>query len=210
MGWKPLVVALATSLAVTLAGLQIKALVHQRALSACIAHLERLANEADSNPNPVVEPFQALPVNIENEYRPTTFGYKNREGEAILPETFTQARAFMEGKAAVANRNWAWGFIDPEGQLVIPYQFGSISDFHDGVAAFSGVNGDKAKEGFIDKDGIIIVLLKSDGGFFVSDFLGFKNGHVQSNRWAWAPFHGNPRPVVNISIDCTGKVTETK
>lgn len=210
MKWKPLVVALTTSLAVTLAGLQIKRLVHQRSLSACIAHLERLANEADRNPNPVIEPFQAFPVNAENGYRPTIFGYKDQEGKAILPETFTQAEPFREGKAAVANKNWAWGFINPEGQLVIPYQFGSISSFYGGVAAFSGIDGEKSKEGFIDKNGTVIILLKSDGGSFISNFLGFKDGYIQSNRLAWAPFHGNPRPTENISIDCTGKVTEIK
>ncbi|PSR14869.1 hypothetical protein C8255_23620 [filamentous cyanobacterium CCP3] len=210
MKWKPLVVVLAMALAVTLAGLQIKRLVHQRALSACIAQLERLANEADRNPNPVIEPFQAFPVNAKNGYRPTVFGYKDQEGKTILPETFIQAKSFREGKAAVANRNWAWGFIDPEGQLVIPYRFGSVSNFYDGVAAFSGIDGKKPKQGFIDKNGTVIILLKSDGGSFVSNFLGFKHGYIQSTRFAWAPFHGNPHPTVSISIDCTGRVTERK
>lgn len=193
---------------ITLVLLQARGLVHQRALTACIAQLEQIAQEADLNPEFEIEPFHLFPVNAENGYRPTVFGYKDREGTIVLPATFTQARSFREGKAAVADKNWYWGFIDPKGQLAIPYQFGHVSDFYGGVAAFYGIRGDKSKQGFIDKNGKIIILLKDNGGSFTTNFYGFKTGYTQSSRRRWDPLglHGNPHPRVSLSIDCTGQV----
>lgn len=201
-----------TLVAVLLTLMQLKTSFSRRALSSCIAQLEQLAREADSNQDSIMEPFQLFPVNTENGYRPTVFGYEDSEGKIVLPATFTQARHFREGVAAVANENWYWGFINSEGQQIIPYQFGSVSNFHGGVAAFQGIRGDKHKAGFINRRGEIIILLGSDGGSFTSDFLGFTKGRMKSTRWAWNPLgtHGNPHPRVDIIIDCTGRVIEAK
>jgi hypothetical protein len=188
-----------------------KKLTHMSSLNECIAKLKQLEKESDSNPPDVMSPFQLFPVNAENNYRPTVFGYKDRKGKVVLPASFTQAKHFFEGKAAVADNDWYWGFIDSEGQLTIPYKFAGVSDFHGGVAAFIGIKGDDSKAGFIDKDGRIIILLDDHGGYFATDFSGFRNGYMRSSRRAWNPFHdGNPHPSESILIDCTGKVSKVK
>lgn len=199
-------------LALTLAYFRAKKLNHQGSFNNCVAQLKQLEKESDSNPRHIINPFQLFPVNAENMYRPTVFGYKDRHGKIVLPASFTQARRFFEGKAAVADKNWYWGFIDSKGQLTIPYKFTGVSDFYGGVAAFAGIKGDYSKQGFIDKNGKIIIVLNGNGGDFANDFSGFKNGRITSSRWAWDPLglHGNPHPRVNVLIDCTGEVSEVK
>ena len=191
---------------------QIKNLVHQKSLVACIAQLEKLSKESNLYLSSDIEPFHLFPVNEKNGYRSTLFGYKDKKGKIILPATFTQAQPFTEGKAGVADRNWWWGFIDSNGQLAIPYQFQHVSPFFGGVAAFSGIKGDETRQGFIDKSGNVIITLEDNGGSFTNDFYGFKNGYIKSSRIPWDPFglHGNPHPRENIIVDCTGKVTEVK
>jgi WG containing repeat len=200
------------SVAFILIYFQIKNLAYQKSLTACIAQLEKLAKESKLNHTSDIEPFQLFPVNEKNGYRSTVFGYKDKKGKIVLPATFTQAWPFSEGKAAIADRNWYWGFINPNGQIVIPYQFQRVSSFYGGVAAFSGIKGDKDKDGFIDKNGKILITLEDNGGYFADDFYGFKNGYIESSRLTWDPLelHGNPHPRVNISVDCTGKITEMK
>ncbi len=189
---------------------QIKDAIHHGDLSQCITNLKKLEKEVNSNPKSVMIPFQVFPVNEKNRYKPTMFGYKDSKGHIVMPATFTQARDFSESKAAVADKNWYWGFIDLKGQLTIPYQFSYVSDYYGGVAAFVSIRGDKDKSGFIDQNGKIVVTLDDNGGYFASDFYGFENGYVKSSRWAWDPLgmNGNPHPTVSISIDCTGRVVE--
>ncbi|MFM2312712.1 MAG: hypothetical protein RLZZ04_1988 [Cyanobacteriota bacterium] len=190
-----------------------KKLHHQIFFNDCVAKLQKLERESDSNPRYIINPFQLFPVNAENMYRPTVFGYKDRHGKIVLHASFTQARRFFEGKAAVADKNWYWGFIDSKGQLTIPYKFTGVSDFHGGVAAFTGIKGDYSKQGFIDKNGKIIIVLNGNGGDFATDFSGFKNGRITSSRPAWDPLglhDGNPHPYVRVLIDCTGEVSEVK
>jgi hypothetical protein len=204
-------IAVPIFLVLTLVYFKAKKFTHQGSLNECIAKLKQLEKESDSNPPDVMSPFQLFSVNAENNYRTTVFGYKNWKGKVVLPASFTQARRFFEGKAAVADKNWYWGFINSEGQLTIPYKFAGVSDFHGGVAAFTGIKGDDSRAGFIDKDGRIIILLNDYGGSFATDFSGFGNGYIRSSRWAWNPLHeGNPHPRESILIDCTGEVSKVK
>jgi hypothetical protein len=69
-------IAIAIFLALALVHFKAKKFSHQSSLNECIAKLKQLEKESDSNPPYVMSPFQLFPVNAENNYRPTVFGYK--------------------------------------------------------------------------------------------------------------------------------------
>lgn len=90
------------------------------------------------------------------------WGYINTSGEVVIKEQFYQASPFMNGLAAVANKDGKWGFINKKGEMVINYQFKRTDFFSDGLAAFED---EKGKEGYIDTDGKIKINPQYDNAY---------------------------------------------
>lgn len=62
-----------------------------------------------------------------------TWGYVNKLGWVAIKPEFSEARAFVEGLAAV-KVDGKWGYIDKTGKMVIPAQFDSVNNFLNGSA----------------------------------------------------------------------------
>ena len=65
-------------------------------------------------------------------------GFVNKKGEWVIPARFESVRPFVEGLAAVKEKNH-WGYIDPTGKYVIPPTFADLDnanfrDFSEGLA----------------------------------------------------------------------------
>ncbi len=57
--------------------------------------------------------------------------YINNEGEQVFDVTFTEAKRFYNGRAAVLNNKW--GFIDKTGNYIIPEKYDDVQSFRDSI-----------------------------------------------------------------------------
>lgn len=90
------------------------------------------------------------------------YGFINIHGQFVIPPSFTAARAFSEGLAAVyvggesylesfngsqyiEHERGKWGYIDRTGAIVIPPQFGSAAPFSEGLALVTLAKDSKAR-----------------------------------------------------------------
>jgi len=89
-------------------------------------------------------------------------GYKDENGNIVIPAKYDFAGPFSEGLAAV-KINGKWGFIDKTDKLVIPAKYDYAWSFLEGLARVR-ING---KFGFIDKTDKLVIPAKYDA---VSDF----------------------------------------
>ncbi len=89
-------------------------------------------------------------------------GYKDENGNIVIPAKYDFAGPFSEGLAAV-KINGKWGFIDKTDKLVIPAKYDAAWSFLEGLARVR-ING---KFGFIDKTDKLVIPAKYDA---VSDF----------------------------------------
>jgi hypothetical protein len=101
-----------------------------------------------------VEPF----YNNLNVYEQNNrWGYKNADGEVVIPAQYYYANEFSEGLAAVRTSGGSdmnYGYINSKGDVVIPCEYYSASDFHNGVAAVSILeNPHEPKYFYINKQG---------------------------------------------------------
>jgi len=94
-----------------------------------------------------------------------------RTGKAVIPASFTAARAFSEGLAAVCvgrcypggksagEPDGKWGFIDASGAFRIAAQFEEAGSFRNGVARVAVGRGAEKRSGFIDAAGKFVTGL---------------------------------------------------
>ena len=73
-------------------------------------------------------------------YTQSLWGFIDREGQEVIPATFTSVRNFSEGLAAVKTGGshfigGKWGFINREGKVIIEPTFDAALDFHEGLAS---------------------------------------------------------------------------
>lgn len=175
---------------------------HEEAVKACIQKFEQIRLESATTKSVKLFPF------VQNYQQ---LGYRDSKGKVIIPAQFTSARSFSQERAVVADRNWFKGFIDPKGKVVIPYQFVWVSDFFNGIAVFSGTKTDRTVNGFIDRNGNVLLQFRDATPF--EEFIGFRNGRAQiyvhsSNMpLGWIPAPGNPVRKATGYVDCTGKIT---
>lgn len=87
------------------------------------------------------------------------WGFIDTTGRVIIAPQFDEVRLFFEGRAAV-RKDGKWGFIDRDGNYVTEIVFSGVNNFSEGLAAFSLNNNDGRQQGFIDKNGKIIIALK--------------------------------------------------
>lgn len=83
-----------------------------------------------------------------------SWSFIDSSGKEVFPQTrytFSKAKSFNEGLAAVKTK--AWGFINKKGQTVIPCKYDTVFSFHEGLAVVMLGN----KWGYIDKSGKVIV-----------------------------------------------------
>lgn len=127
------------------------------------------------------------------------YGFRGIHGHVFVPCQWEEVRYFHEGLAAVKDSNDKWGFIDKTGRIIIPCQFDWVGDFHEGLAHVS--------EGFIDKNGQIVLSTKYPKDFYLSgDFheglasvglfssTGYKGGYINKEgqlviRGQWENFY---------------------
>ena len=70
------------------------------------------------------------------------YGYMNYKGEWIAQPTYTYARPFISGLAAVGYSAGKSGMIDTEGNFVIPMSYQYVSDVSQGnIAVYDGTTG---------------------------------------------------------------------
>lgn len=111
------------------------------------------------------------------------YGYKDENGNIVIPAKYDDAYEFSEGLAFV-KINWKWGCIDKTDKLVIPAKYDDAFEFSDGLADVE-ING---KWGFIDKTDKLVIPAIYD---YVREF---KNGKAEvelNDRWFYIDKNGN-------------------
>ena len=93
-------------------------------------------------------------------------GYKDENGNIVIPAKYDNADEFSEGLARV-QINGKYGFIDQTDKLVIPAKYDDATSFSEGLAAVK-ING---KWGFIDKTDKLVIPAKYDDGVWFSEGL---------------------------------------
>ena len=91
------------------------------------------------------------------------YGFKDRQGNEIIPPKYYDASNFSEGLARVRPKSkWGfhtnYGFIDKNGKMVIPAKYNDAYNFSEGLAAVMI----KDKWGCIDKNGNMVIPAKYD------------------------------------------------
>ena len=71
--------------------------------------------------------------NIEMKLKPFSLsGFKDQDGNVVIPCQWKDVQFFSEGLAAVQDANDKWGFIDKTGEVVTPCQWSNVSWFRNG------------------------------------------------------------------------------
>ena len=97
-----------------------------------------------------------------------SYGYIDREGSLVIPDSFADAQPFSEGLAAVLPDQWGkYGYIDKTGRTAIPPAFDAAFPFSAGLAAVR-ING---KYGFADKTGALQIPPQFDRASAFSEGL---------------------------------------
>ncbi len=95
-------------------------------------------------------------------------GYKNAQGEVVLPPMFGEAMPFDKAPVARATKNYKWGLIDANGKTVAPFKYVRINHFSDGCfKAFRD-----GKYGYLNAEGEEITPFIYDAVFDFKDSLG--------------------------------------
>lgn len=105
----------------------------------------------------------------------------DKKGDVVLETSYTQAKSFSEGMAAVSATTNSlgigkWGFIDKQGKEIIPPKYERVERFSDGLAAVSVFDystddwSGSRKWGFIDKEGKVVIPLQFENGMFGPEF----------------------------------------
>ncbi|MFN6037222.1 MAG: WG repeat-containing protein, partial [Bacteroidota bacterium] len=100
------------------------------------------------------------------------FGYKDTNGNLVIPYKFNYAYSFKNGRALTAI-NSKFGFIDKNGKVIIPHKYGMLREFVNGKAGanigltFSDAGGHQVlltngHWGIIDTTGKIVIPIKYD------------------------------------------------
>lgn len=104
-------------------------------------------------------------------------GYKDENGNIVIPAKYDEVENFSEGLARV-KINGKWGFIDKTDKLVIPAKYDKVFFFTEDLARVY-ING---KCGFIDKNGKMVIPAKYDGAWTFSEGLA---GVRIKNKWGF-------------------------
>ena len=88
------------------------------------------------------------------------WGLIDREGNYILPPTYSQIEQFAEGLALVSLHNKV-GFINKKGEVVIPLVYDNGRSFSEGLTAVC-IEGQSSKWGYINKDNQEVLPFKYD------------------------------------------------
>ena len=88
-------------------------------------------------------------------------GFMDQLGKPVfkLPESFSIG--FRGGLAAVRTQE-GWGFIDKRGRFISTKRYESVENFSEGLAAVAEKIGTKAKYGFINETGEVVIPLRFD------------------------------------------------
>lgn len=105
------------------------------------------------------------------------WGYKDENGNIVIPAKYDEAWSFSEGLAHV-KINGKWGFIDKTDKLVIPAKYDKVFFFTEDLARVY-ING---KCGFIDKNGKMVIPAKYDEARAFSEGLA---GVRIKNKWGF-------------------------
>jgi hypothetical protein len=120
------------------------AIVQQRSKKMYFAHngvAYKIESEKDALPkinknrvNPDLLPFE-----IEIDYFNKLMGYKNSNGEIIIPAKYTNAFPFVNGFAKVGilkDNHVFYGLIDEVGKVVLPFEFIDLGDVYNDVVIY--------------------------------------------------------------------------
>ena len=80
-------------------------------------------------------------------------GYKNLQGQIVIPAQWNMVYDFHEGLAMV--QNWQYGFIDKTGKVVIPLEWDNCESFSEGLAVVER----DGKCGYVNKSGELVIPL---------------------------------------------------
>ena len=102
------------------------------------------------------------------EWRGRQFGVIDKQGNYVVPLSYSGILSYSEGLAAVSMGEYPdekFGFIDTTGAVAIPLTFDRTGSFSDGLAMVQ-LDG---KYGFIDKTGAIVIPIEYDGVYPFED-----------------------------------------
>ncbi len=97
-------------------------------------------------------PFPPSTILLRPDSRKGLWGFVDRDGNAVIPHVFLEARPFSEGLAAV-RKETGWGFVDPEGEMIVPCAYDEVGDFKGGLASVTT----GGFVGFVDTNGVTAI-----------------------------------------------------
>ena len=77
----------------------------------------------------------------------------DKDGKPINNEYYAAVRPFCNGRAAVQNKAYLWGYLNLKGQLALKYRWSKAGDFHYNRAPVSNPDLPSDMVGFINGDG---------------------------------------------------------
>lgn len=80
-----------------------------------------------------------------------TYGFKDVQGNVLIPSKYDDASNFSEGLARV-RLNGKWGFINKDDKIIIPFKYSDATSFSEGLASVKDW-----KFGYIDKNNKVII-----------------------------------------------------
>ncbi len=125
-------------------------------LAAC-SNTENKKNQQNKSSNIKLEVFKDETTGL--------YGYKDNEGNIVIPCTFERAGDFSNDRAVV-EKDARFGFIDKQGNMVIPCIYKEAGDFSNGRALVRS----EGKLGFIDTNGNAVT------GFIFDNATNFNAG----------------------------------
>ncbi|MBX7203791.1 MAG: WG repeat-containing protein [Bacteroidia bacterium] len=127
------------------------------------------------------------------------WGFKDEQGNIVLPAKYLDANDFKEGLALVSAKKYLYGYIDQSGKIIIPMMYTSCGNFENGMARVKY----DGKAGFIDKTGKeVIPCIYEEINNFREDLAGARlNG-----KWGFIDKSG--KEVVPFKYESVGYFAE--
>lgn len=85
------------------------------------------------------------------------WGIIDTNGSFVIEPNLTNWCRFSDGLASLSKKD-KWGVIDKTGSFVVPLKYDYLGRFKDGLAFFRAGEGDQARYGFLDRNGVEVIL----------------------------------------------------
>lgn len=122
----------------------------------------------------------------------------NRKGEKTLTNLKNFSQVYSEGLFIVGSGIYEpMGVMDTTGKIIVPFNYLVIQEFYDGMA---NVTNDLKKNGFINKEGKLVIPMEYESHMFFSEGLGAVMKEV-NGKPKWGAFDREGEIVIPFEFD---------